>query len=84
MPCWQVPALLRLFGASDATLPYGVEYGRIYILGSVFVLTVMGMNPFITTQGFAKISMLTTVIGAVHSFAGFLFRQKLHLFSRGT
>jgi putative MATE family efflux protein len=42
-----------------------VEYGRIYILGSVFVLTVMGMNVFITTQGFAQISMLTTVIGAV-------------------
>jgi len=59
------PALLRLFGASDATLPYAVTYGRIYIVGSVFVLTVMGMNTFITTQGFAKISMLTTVIGAV-------------------
>ncbi|MBP3704817.1 MAG: polysaccharide biosynthesis C-terminal domain-containing protein, partial [Clostridia bacterium] len=59
------PDLLRLFGASDSTLPYAVDYGRIYILGSVFVLAVMGMNPFITTQGFAKISMLTTVIGAV-------------------
>ena len=59
------PTLLRWFGASDATLPYAVEYGRIYILGSVFVLTVMGMNTFITTQGFAKISMMTTVIGAV-------------------
>ena len=58
------PALLRLFGASDATLPYAVEYGRIYILGSVFVLVTMGMNVFITTQGFATISMLTTVIGA--------------------
>ena len=51
------PTLLRLFGASDVTLPYAVEYGRIYILGSITVLTVMGMNPFITTQGFAKISM---------------------------
>ncbi|MBQ6719735.1 MAG: MATE family efflux transporter [Oscillospiraceae bacterium] len=59
------PTLLRWFGASDATLPYAVTYGRIYILGSVFVLTVMGMNTFITTQGFAKISMLTTIIGAV-------------------
>ena len=59
------PTLLRLFGASDATLPYAVTYGRIYVLGSVFVLIVMGMNTFITTQGFAKISMLTTVIGAV-------------------
>lgn len=59
------PTLLRWFGASDATLPYAVGYGRIYILGSIFVLTVMGMNTFITTQGFAKISMMTTVIGAV-------------------
>ena len=58
------PTLLRWFGASDATLPYALEYGRIYILGSVFVLITMGMNVFITTQGFAKISMLTTVIGA--------------------
>ena len=59
------PTLLRWFGASDATLPYAVEYGRIYILGSIFVLTTMGLNVFITTQGFSKISMLTTVIGAV-------------------
>ena len=59
------PSLLRFFGASDVTLPYAVEYARIYILGSIFVLIVMGMNPFITTQGFAKVSMLTTIIGAV-------------------
>lgn len=59
------PALLRLFGASEATLPFALDYSRIYILGTVFVLIVMGMNPFITAQGFAKISMLTTVIGAV-------------------
>lgn len=59
------PQLLRWFGASDVTLPYGLEYARIYILGSVFVLVVLGMNPFITTQGFAKISMMTTIIGAV-------------------
>ena len=58
------PTLLRWFGASDATLPYALEYARIYVLGSVFVLITMGMNTFITTQGFAKISMLTTVIGA--------------------
>ena len=59
------PRLLRLFGASDVTLPYAVSYARIYILGSISVLVVMGMNTFITTQGFAKISMMTTVIGAV-------------------
>ena len=57
--------LLCLFGASEVTLPYALEYGRIYIGGCIFVLTVMGMNPFITTQGFAKFSMLTTLIGAV-------------------
>ena len=59
------PKLLSLFGASEVTLPYAVDYARIYILGTVFVMIVMGMNPFITTQGFTKISMMTTVIGAV-------------------
>ena len=59
------PQLLTMFGASDKTLPYGVDYARIYILGSIFVLIVMGMNPFITTQGFAKISMKTVLIGAI-------------------
>ena len=59
------PVLLRFFGGSDATLPYALTYSRIYIAGTVFVLIVMGMNVFITTQGFAKFSMLTTVIGAV-------------------
>ena len=59
------PALLKLFGASEVTLPFALDYARIYILGSVFVLIVMGMNLFVTTQGFAKISMMTTVIGAV-------------------
>ena len=58
------PALLEWFGGSPNTLPYALEYARIYILGSIFVLIVMGMNPFITTQGFAQFSMLTTVIGA--------------------
>lgn len=58
------PTLLTLFGASEVTLPYAVDYARIYVLGTVFVLLVTGMNPFVTTQGFAKIAMLTTVIGA--------------------
>lgn len=59
------PDLLKLFGASEKTLPYALDYARIYILGSIFVFIVMGMNLFITTQGFAKISMMTTLIGAV-------------------
>ncbi|MBO5160450.1 MAG: MATE family efflux transporter [Lachnospiraceae bacterium] len=57
--------LLWLFGASENTIPYALDYLRIYLLGNVFVLIVMGMNPFLTTQGFAKFSMLTTVIGAI-------------------
>ena len=57
--------LLRLFGASDKTLVYALDYLRIYTFGSIFIMTVLGMNPFITTQGFSKFSMLTTVIGAV-------------------
>lgn len=59
------PTLLTLFGASEVTLPYAVDYARIYVLGTVFVLIVTGMNPFVTTQGFANIAMLTTIIGAV-------------------
>lgn len=59
------PTLLRFFGASEDTLPYALTYSRIYVLGTVFVLIVMGMNSFITCQGFAKISMMTTLIGAV-------------------
>lgn len=59
------PNLLCFFGASDATLPYALEYARIYIIGGIFVLLVLGMNPFITTQGFAKVSMATTLIGAI-------------------
>lgn len=59
------PQLLRLFGASDVTLPYALSYARIYILGTVFVMIVLGMNPFITTQGFAKFSMITTMMGAI-------------------
>ena len=58
------PTLITLFGASEVTLPYAVDYARIYILGTVFVLIVTGMTPFLTTQGFAKIAMMTTIIGA--------------------
>ena len=57
--------LLWLFGASENTIPYAMDYMRIYLIGSIFVLIVMGMNPFLTTQGFAKFAMITTVIGAL-------------------
>ena len=63
--CWLVCTNFNVDKRVDATLPYAVEYARIYIFGSIFVLIVLGMNLFITTQGFSKISMMTTLIGAV-------------------
>lgn len=57
------PALLRFFGASDATIAPALAYARIYILGTVFVLLNMGLNMFINAQGFPRIGMLTTIIG---------------------
>ncbi len=56
--------LLFLFGASDDTIIYAEQYLNIYILGTIFVQTTLSLNPFITAQGFAKVSMLTTIIGA--------------------
>lgn len=57
--------ILYAFGASDETYPYAEEYLRIYIWGTVFVMISLGMNHFINAQGFAKIGMLTVVLGAV-------------------
>lgn len=57
--------LLILFGASEKTLPYALEYMQIYTLGTIFVQLAVGMNPFISSQGFAKISMITVSIGAI-------------------
>lgn len=61
---WKEPILL-LFGASSETLPYAKDYIGIYLLGTLFVQTALGLNSFITSQGFASISMLTVLIGAV-------------------
>ena len=57
--------LLTLFGASEATLPYALDYLRIYVCGTLFVQLALGLNAFITAQGFARTSMLTVLIGAV-------------------
>lgn len=59
------PDLLILFGASSRTLPYAWAYMQIYVCGTIFVQVSLGLNAFITTQGFTQISMLTVVIGAV-------------------
>lgn len=57
--------LLYLFSASSDTIGYAKEYMSIYAVGTIFVQLTLGMNAFISAQGFSKISMLTVVIGAV-------------------
>ena len=57
--------LLMAFGASENTIQYGVDYMNIYALGTIFVQMTLGMNAFITAQGFAKTGMLSVLIGAV-------------------
>lgn len=56
--------LLFLFGASENTISYSLSYLNIYVIGTIFVMMSLGLNSFITAQGFAKISMMTTIIGA--------------------
>ena len=57
--------LLLLFGASENTISYATAYMQIYAVGTLFVQAALGMNAFITAQGFATVSMLSVVIGAV-------------------
>ncbi|MCI7712630.1 MAG: MATE family efflux transporter [Clostridiales bacterium] len=56
--------LLLLFGASENTIDYAAAYMGIYSLGTIFVQVTLGMNAYITAQGFTTISMRTTLIGA--------------------
>lgn len=58
-------SFLLAFGASENTIGYATSYMRIYALGTIFVQLTLGMNAFITAQGFAKTGMLTVLIGAV-------------------
>lgn len=57
--------LLLAFGASENTIPYANSYMNLYALGTLFVELTLGMNAFITTQGFAKTGMYSVLIGAV-------------------
>lgn len=56
--------ILLLFGASENTIGYATTYMDIYAVGTIFVQLTLGMNSFITAQGFAKTSMLSVIIGA--------------------
>ena len=74
--------LLNWFGASEVTFPYANTYLTIYTLGTFFALLSMGMNYFITAQGFPGLGMLTTLIGAVINIVLdpvfiFLFRMNI-------
>ena len=64
LSCFYPPILLA-FGATEDALPYAQRYIAIYSLGTVFVQLSLGLNPFITAQGFSKAGMLTVLIGAV-------------------
>ena len=57
--------LLLTFGASENTISYAVDYMNIYAFGTLFVQLTLGMNAFITAQGFTTISMVSVLIGAV-------------------
>lgn len=57
--------LLYLFGASDNTIVYSQQYLSIYLCGTIFVQLALGLNPYITCQGRAKIAMMSVIIGAV-------------------
>lgn len=57
--------LLLTFGASENTIGYALDYLRIYTLGTIFVQMTLGMNAYITAQGFTTVSMKTVLIGAI-------------------
>ena len=61
--------ILSVFGASENTIGYATDYISIYALGTVFVQLTLGMNSFITAQGFTKISMICVSIGAFMNIA---------------
>ncbi|HBD00058.1 MAG TPA: MATE family efflux transporter [Lachnoclostridium sp.] len=57
--------MLMAFGASKNTVNYALDYLKIYAYGTLFVQLALGLNAFITAQGFAKTSMLTVLVGAI-------------------
>ena len=80
---WNRPLLLA-FGASGNTIEYAVQYMQIYALGTLFVELTLGLNAFITAQGFAQIGMRTVLIGAVANIVlDPIFIYGLHMGVRG-
>lgn len=67
--CVFAKPILVLFGSSEGALPYALSYMNIYLLGTVFSMVSLGMNPFITAQGFPVMGMMTIFIGVVLNIA---------------
>ena len=61
--------VLRLIGASEVTFPYADDYLNVYLIGTVFVMISLGLNPYINAQGYARTGMLTVMIGAFINIA---------------
>ena len=57
--------LLYMFGASDYTIEYAASYITVYLLGTVFVELAVGLNTFISCQGYARAAMISVLIGAI-------------------
>ena len=57
--------ILRIFGASNEALPYAYPYMMIYLLGTVASMIATGMNPFINSQGYSTVGMLSVALGAI-------------------
>lgn len=77
-------SLLLLFGASSGTLPYALEYMNMYVWGTLFSTCSVGLNYFITAQGFTKISMVSVLVGAIcNIILDPIFIFALHMGVRG-
>ena len=61
--------LLLAFGASENTIEYATAYMSVYAIGTLFVQLTLGMNAFISAQGFTKVAMISVIVGAVANIA---------------
>lgn len=77
-------SLLWIFGCSNQTIIYALPYMQIYASGSIFVMLALGLNLFITTQGFTQVSMASVLIGAISNIIlDPIFIYGLHMGVRG-
>ncbi len=58
------PWTLTVLGGNETSLPYALDYFRIYVIGTIPVLISLGMNAFINSQGFPRVGMMTVILGA--------------------